>query len=105
MTLNDFAKNLKSIRAQRGMSVRALADITGISPRTIYDWEDGRFLPKSFQAVMDLSNALSCSTDDFYAPVQIKKNSQVISDLTSRVTKLENTVEKIMKQMNHLSLL
>lgn len=101
MTLNDFAQNLKNIRLQRGMSVRALADITGISPRTIYDWEAGRFLPKSFQAVMDLSNALSCPADAFYASVQNKKNSQVIYDLTNRVAKLE----QIIQQMNHLSLL
>lgn len=105
MKMNDFAQNLKSIRLQRGMSVRALADITGISPRTIYDWEAGKFLPKSFQAVIELSSALSCPTDAFYAPVEAKKNSQVICDLTKRVVKLENTVGKIMQQMNHLSLL
>lgn len=105
MMLNDFAQNLKAIRLQRGMSIRTLSDITGISTRTIHDWEAGRFLPKSFQAVLDLANALSCPADAFYADGQAKKNSQAIYDLTKRIVTLEHAVDGIIQKMDHLSLL
>jgi DNA-binding transcriptional regulator YiaG len=38
----DYAPGIKAIRDKTGLSVQALADACGVSPRTVEGWEQGR---------------------------------------------------------------
>lgn len=40
------AELIRSIRHQRGWSVREMADALGVSPRTVEGWEQGRKVPQ-----------------------------------------------------------
>jgi len=38
----DYAAGIKAIRDKRGFSTQALADLCGVSRRTVEGWEQGR---------------------------------------------------------------
>lgn len=46
LTITTTPETLKAIRAKHGLSNKALAEICGVSPRTIEGWEQGRPMPK-----------------------------------------------------------
>jgi len=37
-----FAVRLRTLREKAGLSIAELADITGIHPKSLYDWEAGK---------------------------------------------------------------
>jgi len=41
-SLMDYAPGIKSIRDKRGLTTQALADLCGVSRRTVEGWEQGR---------------------------------------------------------------
>ncbi len=43
---------IRSIRYQRGWSVREMADALGVSPRTVEGWEQGRKIPRYIQILL-----------------------------------------------------
>jgi transcriptional regulator with XRE-family HTH domain len=55
-----FAKILRSLMAEKGLTVRRTAELTGISPSTIDDWRGGA-LPEDYSAVKRLANNLGVS--------------------------------------------
>ena len=57
---------IKQIRMEQGLSRAALARISGISIRTLEDWEAGKRNPRNFDLIDTVANALKCSPTDFY---------------------------------------
>lgn len=51
---------------KQGLSRAALARISGISIRTLEDWEAGKRNPRNFDLIDTVANALKCSPTDFY---------------------------------------
>lgn len=51
---------------EQGLSRAALARISGISIRTLEDWEAGKRNPRNFDLIDTIANALKCSPTDFY---------------------------------------
>lgn len=51
---------------EQGLSRAALARISGISIRTLEDWEAGKRNPRNFDLIDTVANALKCSPTDFY---------------------------------------
>lgn len=51
---------------KQGLSRAALARISGISIRTLEDWEAGKRNPRNFDLIDTVANALKCSPADFY---------------------------------------
>jgi len=43
-----FADTVRSLREARGLSVRELADIVGVSMMTLYRWQEGRTTPHPY---------------------------------------------------------
>ncbi len=41
----DYAPGLAAVRRHLGLSVSAVAEATGVSPRTVENWEQGRNMP------------------------------------------------------------
>ena len=58
--------NIKKLRAEAGLSVRALSELCGLSRRTIEDIEARGDCRISTAYV--ICQALKCSLDDFYTP-------------------------------------
>ena len=57
---SPFAKNLKSILEERGLSQKAAAEVASVTPATLNDWLSGS-VPNDHLAVQRLSKALGCS--------------------------------------------
>lgn len=57
---SPFAKNLKLILTERGISQRAAAEIASVTPATLNDWLAGS-VPNDQIAVQRLCRALGCS--------------------------------------------
>ena len=55
-----FANILRSIMDERGLTIRKVAGMAGVSPSTIDDWRGGA-LPQDFSAVKKLSKELGIS--------------------------------------------
>ena len=57
---SPFAKNLKAILAERGLSQKAAAEVAGVTPATLNDWLAGA-VPSDHIAVQKLCRAMDCS--------------------------------------------
>lgn len=57
---SPFAKNLKLILTERGISQKAAAEIANVTPATLNDWLAGS-VPNDHIAVQRLCRALGCS--------------------------------------------
>ena len=53
----DFSEQLRSLRTQKGISQQKLADLSGISQASIYQWEKGTRKPK-YEQLQKLAKAL-----------------------------------------------
>ena len=53
----DFSEQLRTLRTQKGISQQKLADLSGISQASIYQWEKGTRKPK-YEQLQKLSKAL-----------------------------------------------
>lgn len=58
-----FAKRLRQTRREAGMSQRELAEIAGITARSIQNYESGRRMPNSLQITALLAEALSVTAE------------------------------------------
>lgn len=74
---------IKKIRTSKGLSRAALARISGISIRTLEDWELGKRNPRNFDLIDTVANVLECSPSDFY-------DDRYLSDLNHQA--LENSI-------------
>lgn len=61
--LDEFSDNLRAIMREVGITQRKLSDISGISTADISRYINGQQQP-SAKAVVKLSYALECNTDD-----------------------------------------
>ena len=57
-----FYEKIKTLRTEKGLYQRELADLLKTSNSTICDWERGRCEP-SIQDLIKLSNVFNCSVD------------------------------------------
>ena len=59
----NFSDKIRSARTAKGMSQKELADASGISVRTIQNYETGAKMPKSKDSYKKLANALDINED------------------------------------------
>lgn len=65
--LAGFAQHLRSLREAQGLSVRALADMVGVSSVTIWKWERGDSRPRP-HLLLPLARALDVTPMELSAP-------------------------------------
>lgn len=59
-----FGRRLRELREAKGLSLRDLADLTGIAHQTIRKYEMGDNVP-NWETVEKLADALAVSTEEF----------------------------------------
>jgi len=64
-----FNERLKELRLACGMSQQKLAELSGLSMRTIYGYESGNHNPGSYEVVQKLANALGVNISDLMEEV------------------------------------
>ena len=60
----EFGHRLKELRCASGFSQQLLADKSGLTARTIQNYESGKHPPKNMEQVKKLSTALSVSVSE-----------------------------------------
>lgn len=90
---NNFGINLKKIREQNNLSIRALSMLTGISRQSISDWERGKKIPRSFATRKLLATVFKISPFSFDNETYLKENP-VITDILKRLETLEKGTYK-----------
>lgn len=74
--LNNFSENLKSKRKQLGLTQKELAEIVGITPKTIQNYEKKKTIPTP--ALMEeISTALNVSFEEMIDNSEL--NNKIIS--------------------------
>lgn len=72
---SPFARNLKKILEERGISQRGAAEIAGVNVAVLHDWLNGS-VPHDHSAVLKLCKALSCDFQwlltDTHAQIEAK---------------------------------
>lgn len=58
--------NLRDIRKSRGITMKELGELVGVSESAIGNYEKGRRIP-NYEMLLKLSEALNCSVGDFLA--------------------------------------
>jgi putative transcriptional regulator len=61
-----LANRLNDFRAERGLTQAALAEMVGVSRKTINTVENGVFVPSTLLA-LKMARALGCSVEDLFA--------------------------------------
>ena len=82
-------EKIKQIRTEKGLSRAALSRISGISIRTLEDWEAGKRNPRNFDLIDAVANALKCSPSDFYDDEYLSALNQQALDNSMKYDDLE----------------
>ena len=82
-------EKIKQIRTEKGLSRAALSRISGISIRTLEDWEAGTRNPRNFDLIDAVANALKCSPSDFYDDEYLSTLNQQALDNSLKYDDLE----------------
>lgn len=77
-----FGLKMRGLRLDRGLSLKDLSELTGLSPSYINEIEKGKKYPKS-DKVMILAQALGESYEDLIS-VKLKRELNLITDLLNR---------------------
>ena len=59
-----MSNRIKDKRIQAGLSQNQLAEKSGVSVRTLQDWEAGRRVPRDVYIIHKLAIALECAIED-----------------------------------------
>jgi transcriptional regulator with XRE-family HTH domain len=70
----DFAQQLRALREAQGMSVRALANLVGVSSVTVWKWESGGAKPRG-RMIGPLAKALNV------LPAQLQSSSRALASV------------------------
>ena len=62
----DLLNRLTELRAERGLTQAALAELVGVSRKTINTVENGVFVPSTLVALR-LARALDCRVEDIFS--------------------------------------
>jgi len=60
----SFAENLKNLRHQKKLQQKKLAELSGVSLRTIQNWESGTRRPSNVEAIAKVAQILQVSVSD-----------------------------------------
>jgi transcriptional regulator with XRE-family HTH domain len=71
--LIDVGRNLRDLRAEQGLSIRSLAELSGLNVNTLSMIENGKSSP-SVSTLQQLASALTVPITDFFETDIIKKN-------------------------------
>jgi len=66
LATDRLANRLNELRAERGLTQAALAELVGVSRKTINTVENGVFVPSTLLA-LKLAAALGCRVEDIFA--------------------------------------
>ena len=90
MMTNDIGKFIQEIRKEKGLTQKELAELIGVSDKTISKWENGNSSPDT-SMLMSLSEALEITVNELLSAEKISPENYSM--------KAEETIMTLMKVM------
>ena len=89
---NGLGKRIKEIRAERGMSQSALANLLGVTPTAVWNWEANGIQPRP-PMLASIAKALGVTptfllTGQANAPAKIKTAAEIIKAAAEEIAAL-----------------
>lgn len=108
LTMNDL--DVKKIREELNISQEALADMVGVHPRTVQNWEAGSTIPKSKHAILRSlleenhtnNSPISCESETNRLISLLEKSQKQIDAHISLLAKKDEQIKKKDEQMDRL---
>lgn len=79
----NICESIKTIRKQKGISQKQLAEQTGLSVNAIQDFEYGKYKPK-IQQVQKIANALGVHPSQIDSRLVFETNSKTLQDYSTK---------------------
>lgn len=93
--MTTFGERLRSLRMEKGVSIRYLAESTGLHRSSIYRWEHGKTIPKSREVISLVSNFFHVPIEYFFQPAPTIDIPTEIQKLREEIQYLRQLHEKI----------
>lgn len=87
-----FAEKLRMLRKRKGYTQQELADIIGVTPRTLINYEMGKCCPKQTELYMKLASVFNIDMEDLITD----------TDLAAKENGKEENAESAAKEMRKL---
>lgn len=92
--MNNFGSKLQKLRDKHNLKITELSNATGISRKTIYDWESGKRHPNSNKTIELLSSYFGVSINyllenNLESENETLKNDPLIKNILKRIENLE----------------
>jgi len=87
-----FAEKLRMLRKRKGYTQHQLADIIGVTPRTLINYEMGKCCPKQTELYMKLASVFNVDMEDLITD----------TDLAAKENSKEENAESAAKEMRKL---
>ena len=87
-----FAEKLRMLRKRKGYTQQELADIIGVTPRTLINYEMGKCCPKQTELYMKLASVFNVDMEDLITD----------TDLAAKENSKEENAESAAKEMRKL---
>lgn len=101
MGINNFFKRLKMARKSQQLSQEELAELVGVSAKTVYKWEQGKVSPE-LRRLSDLATALQVRQAWFFED-ESDENGASTLDTLSR--KLDDSVAGLEARLDRIETL
>lgn len=102
--LNNFSENMKRRRLKLGLRQKELAEIVGVSIKTIQNYENKKTIP-TFAVMESISIALNISLNRMLGINELnsrKKSIDTLNKIDSLLLLINNAVEEIKEEMRSL---
>lgn len=94
-----FGERLRNLRIKRSVSIRFLAESTGIHRFSIYKWEHGKAVPKSHELISLISNFFHVPETYFF---QTPPKDISMDDISTEIQKLHEEIKSLRKLYEEL---
>lgn len=100
----DFAQQLRSLREARGLSIRALAALVGVSKVTIWKWEKGDSVPRT-RSLLPLAKALQVTPYELGAsvPLTLRLPDQIEPEAQDQAEALADVIARAKRMIAEAS--
>ena len=99
MDMNVFAKRLKEVREERGVSAKELAEALGINKATIHHYEKSDFKSIKSSTFIAIAEYLNVNPDYLTGATDIKQPVKEAEDFASSITDDEKMLLELFRRV------
>lgn len=88
--MEEFKDRLRALSKARRLTAKDIAKVCGVSPKTVYDWRMGAYMPRQ-KTLAPLAEVLGTTTDYLIHGDMDRHRAEIIRELRSIVPRLTSS--------------